>query len=59
MMQIGKRSAGNLVGVLEDEGDAPLSKQLVFLNYVSQVLYNKRREKKVNLKLDVIKFETS
>lgn len=47
------------LGVLEDEGDAPLSKQLVFLNYVSQVLYNKRREKKVNLKLDVIKFETS
>lgn len=35
MMQIGKGVLATCLEVLEDEEDVPLSKQLVFLNYVS------------------------
>ena len=48
MMQIGKNCGdSSFIGGLEDEGDITLSTLLIFFNYISRVLYNKKNRKRV------------
>lgn len=47
-MQIGKNCGdSSFIGGLEDEGDITLSTLLIFFNYISRVLYNKKNRKRV------------